>query len=317
MNLKEFSDKLFSYDSALIFCHNRPDGDTLGCGLALKAAFAQKGKKADIVCVSDIPLKFGFLLSGVRIFKPNEIEEKYAAHVAVDCSAEMMINDAYSLFVKNTETFNVDHHVSNTKYAKYNYVENTGACCEILYGILKYAGVMTDKYISDCLTLGIVTDTGNFMHGNTTENTLSVAGKLLASGAALHDISYRMFKSQPKSRATLHSRVMSRMKFYENDRVALISILKKDLEECSATSDMTEGFIDFPLSVDGVEVAVSLLENRENSYKISLRSKGRVNVNEIAASFGGGGHDLASGCVICGFYEDVKDKIIRAISLSL
>ena len=79
---------------------------------------------------------------------------------------------------------------------------------------------------------------------------------------------------------------------------------------------MTEGFIDFPLSIEGVEVAVSIMEAKENSYKISLRSKGKINVNEIASFFGGGGHVLASGCMISGFYEDVKDKLIRAISIN-
>ena len=93
--------------------------------------------------------------------------------------------------------------------------------------------------------------------------------------------------------------------------------MRKDLAEFGATQDLTEGFIDYPLSVDGVEVAVSILENKDNSYKISLRSKGKVNVNEVAASFGGGGRILASGCMISGFYEDVKDKIIREIGFQL
>ena len=80
---------------------------------------------------------------------------------------------------------------------------------------------------------------------------------------------------------------------------------------------MTEGFIDYPLSVNGVEVAVSIMENKDNCYKVSLRSKGRVNVNEVASAFGGGGHILASGCLISGFYEDVKDKLIREIGFQL
>ena len=107
------------------------------------------------------------------------------------------------------------------------------------------------------------------------------------------------------------------MRFFSDGKIAIINVTRKDVSDFNATQDMTEGFIDYPLSVNGVEVAVSIMENKDNCYKVSLRSKGRVNVNEVASAFGGGGHILASGCLISGFYEDVKDKLIREIGFQL
>ena len=317
MTINEISAKLFSFNNYLIFCHTRPDGDTLGCAFALKMVLEKLGKEANIVCASPIPQKFGIFAESSSVLLPENISDVYDAHVAVDCSTANMIADSYLIFQKNPISFNIDHHISNTRYAAYNYIEDTAACCEILYKIIIASGCEIDNEIANRLLLGISTDTGNFMPNNVTENTLSTAAKLVAAGGDLHKIAYKMFKSQPVERATLFAQIISRMRFYEDGKIAIITIMQKDLRDHSATQDMTEGFIDFPLSVDGVEVAVSLLEYRQNQYKVSLRSKGVVNVNEVAASFGGGGHVLASGCMISGFYEDVKDKLIRIIGFQL
>ena len=317
MILKDIADKLKACKSILIFCHTRPDGDTLGSAYALKKAFENSGKIAEVICDSPIPEKFSFLGFKDEIASVKTLDDPFDAFVAVDCSTEGMIGDNYALFSKKTETFNIDHHVSNTRYAKYNYVEDRAASCEIIYELLLYLGGEISKYVADCLLLGISTDTGHFMHSNATAKTFAIASKLIEAGADAHEIGVKMFKSQSISRALLQADIMSKMKFYEEGKIALIAVMKSDIEKHGATSDETEGFIDYPLSVDGVEVAVSILENKQNCYKISLRSKGRVNVNEIAATFGGGGHVLASGCMIFGFFEDVKDKILRAISISL
>ena len=317
MTLKDVAAKLKALDSILIFCHTRPDGDTLGGAFALKKSFEAMGKTADVVCDSPIPEKFSYLRFNEEAASVNDKTKSYSAFVAVDCSTEGMLGENYAVFSKKAETFNIDHHVSNTKYAKYNYVEDRAACSEIIYELILLLGAKIDENAANCLLLGISTDTGHFMHSNATSETFSIASKLISLGADAHEIAVKMFKTQSKERALLQADVMSRMKFYEDGKIALIAIMKSDIEKHGATSDLTEGFIDYPLSVSGVEVAVSILESKENCYKISLRSRGKVNVNEIAVSFGGGGHILASGCMIFGFFEDVKDKILRAISLSL
>lgn len=314
ITLKEIAAEIKKNKSVLIFSHARPDGDTLGSAMAVKTALRILGIESEVVCASDIPDKYSIFPSFKTIKKPFEIAKKYSAHLSVDISVESMFGDSYQLYTKNANLFNIDHHVSNSRYAKYNYIEDRAACTEIIYEFIGFLGVKITPEIADYLVLGIITDTGNFVHSNVTENTLAVSSRLVAYGAKLHDITYQMFKNQTKARALLFGRVISKIRFFLDDKLAVISILKEDFDAIGASQDITEGFIDFPLSIEGVEVAVSIMQSKENAYKISLRSKGRVNVNEVASVFGGGGHILASGCMICGFYEDVKDKIIKAVS---
>ncbi|MBQ7373571.1 MAG: bifunctional oligoribonuclease/PAP phosphatase NrnA [Clostridia bacterium] len=317
MTLKDVAVELKKRSKILIFCHNRPDGDTLGSAFALKHALEQvDGKVAKIVCSQAVPEKYGVLDFIGKTYLPTEINESFDCHISVDCASEMMLGDSYALYKKHSITINVDHHVSNERYAKMNYVEDRASCCEIIYGLINYLNREKTESVVNSLLLGVVTDTGNFMHNNVTESTLQIASELVKIGANLHKISYAMFKNQKIERAKLYAHVIGGMRFFEYGKIAIISIFKRDFETFSATQDMTEGFIDFPLSVEGVEVAVSIMETKENAYKISLRSKGKINVNEVASIFGGGGHILASGCLIHGFYEDVKDKIIRAISIN-
>ena len=317
MTITEISSQILKLNKVLIFSHNRPDGDTVGSATALRLALLKLGKTACLVCDSDIPEKF-FIVNGASEFLRTEaVTDEYDGFIAVDCSTSSMFNGAYNLFTKNKNNFNIDHHVSNTNYAKFNCVEDRASCCELMFDVIKSLGVEIDKDIADCLILGIVTDTGNFAHSNVTASTLEYASKLVENGANLHLISQKMFKDQSKNRANLYARTISNIRYYLEDKVGIIVITKKDLQECNAVDTMTEGFIDFPLTVRTVEVAISMLEVADKRYKISFRSKGKVNVNEIASIYGGGGHILASGAMLSGYLEDIIDKLVYNVKQRL
>ena len=312
MTITDFASKIADFKSALIFSHVRPDGDTIGCAMALKEGLRSLGIRAETICAADIPSKYsGFPLAAEYLHDAEKGE--YEAHIAVDCSTEQMFSNLSPLFFSTKNTFNLDHHVSNTKYARRNCVIDSASCCENVYMLLKELGVEITASIANSLMLGIVTDTGCFAHKNVTAATLSAAAELLAAGADLNHINYAMFKAQPIERARLFSRVTAGMKTFHDGQLAVIAVRAADFAATGATPDMTEGFIDFPLSVNGVEVAVSIMETNENTFKISYRSKGKVNVNQVAATFGGGGHILASGCMLNGFFEDVLDKIVFTV----
>ncbi|MBR2377497.1 MAG: bifunctional oligoribonuclease/PAP phosphatase NrnA [Clostridia bacterium] len=317
MTITEIASKIKGLKSALIFSHVRPDGDTIGSATALRNALISLGINADLVCDSPIPEKFSFI-DGVGCYvTPDKITKEYDGYIAVDCSVSSMFGGAYSLFIKNKNTFNIDHHVSNAKYAKYNYVFDNSSNCENVYELLGALNVDITEDIANSLLLGIVTDTGNFAHSNTTAKTLANASDLVSKDANLNYIIYKMFKEQSKARAKLYARVISNATYYLEDRVGVLVINKSDLEEFGAVENMTEGFIDFPMTVIGVEVAISLLEVGDKRYKISLRSKGKVNVNEIASLYGGGGHILASGAMLNGYKEDIIDKLVYNVSQRL
>ena len=203
----------------------------------------------------------------------------------------------------------IDHHISNSRYASKNYVENTGACCEILYEFIKLLNVTINADIATSLMTGIVTDTGNFSHSNVTNNTMKIAYELFSIGASLHVITKNVFNTQSKERAKLYAKVISNMRYLLNGKMTVLVITLNDIKEANGDVSMTEGFIDFALSIDTCEVAVSILQINDKSYKISFRSKGKVNVNEVASLYGGGGHILASGAMMNGYLEDIIDKL--------
>ena len=311
MTIKDFAREIRGISSALIFSHTRPDGDTLGSNMALKLGLESLGIKADMICPAPVPEKYSdYPLAKCFCLEP---QAEYDAHIAVDCSTEQMLAHLSALFFTCKKTFNLDHHVSNTRYAKTNLVIDNAACCENVFELLKALDVKITKEIAECLLLGVVTNTGCFAHKNVTPRTLMAASELVGAGADLNAVNYRMFRAQKIERARLFSKVTSGMKLYHDGKLAMITIRDSDFQATGAPPDMTEGFIDYPLSVLGVEVAVSVMETGDKRFKISYRSKGRVNVNEIASTFGGGGHILASGSMLNGYFEDVVDKLVFTV----
>ena len=312
MRIEEMATQLKKLRSAVIFCHMRPDGDTLGAAMGLKCMLEDNGARVSVVCESRIPEKFLFLegMDGITDM-PDESAEAY---IAVDTSNESRLGRLERAFVSaRKKKFNIDHHVSNSRYGDYWYVEDCAAASEVMTVLAESFGPLSKK-AAEYLLLGISSDTGNFSHSNVTERTFACAAKLTALGADIHKIYYNVFKRQDAARAKLYGRTMSAIRYEQDGKIAFICVTQKDLSECGASADVTEGFIDFPLSVIGVEVACSLLEVGRNSYKISLRSSGKADVNKIAAVYGGGGHVLASGCMISGSMEGVIDKLRYTVS---
>ena len=203
--------------------------------------------------------------------------------------------------------------MSNTRFAKYNYITDTSSNCENVYKIIKELGVTPDKDMANLLLMGILTDTGNFVHKNVTSETLYVAGEMVGFGADINDISYRMFSVQTKARAKLFGITMSKIKYFLDDRLAIATVFNRDLKETCAKRDETEGFIDFIMGIEGVKVGIILCEMDNGSFKVSLRSNG-PDVSKVAELYGGGGHVLASGCQISGDYYEVVDKLVSSVS---
>ncbi len=314
----EIAEKLKKANSVAIFCHARPDGDALGAGLALFLAFQNAGKRAVMCCEDLPPEKFDFLHVMKQVRRGLPTKADYDTFISVDCadvSRMGVFADAYSKFAG--ATVNVDHHVSNSGFAKYNYVIDCPATCEVLTDLFEVAGFEITKDIADLLLLGLITDSGNFTHCDVGENTFKAAAKLRAAGGDVNLINYMMFSRQPKQRALLYGRVMNKIRFALDDKLTFIVTTLEDMEQTGADKSLTEGFVDFPLTIDGVEVSISLMEVKKRHYKVSFRSKGKVNVNAVAGIFGGGGHILASGCVLNGEFEEVIEKLEFAVRQNL
>ena len=311
MTIKDTANILKSFGSALIFCHQRPDGDTLSCAFALKKAYERSGVKADVVCSDPVPKKY----ADTGLFGETSLiaRDGYDGYVAVDCASSDMLATNEKFFLTKPRTVVIDHHATNTRFGKNNYVDCVSACAINVYRIIEAMGVTVDADIADTLLLGILTDTGSFGHSNTDPQTLRAAADLIDRGADLVRLNRLLFKSQSRARSDLYLEVMSAMKFYHGDRFAIIYTSQKMLDERGLTRADTEGFVDYPLTIGSVEVCAAVSEAAGNGYKISLRSK-NIDVAEIARLFGGGGHKNASGFMLFGFLEDVFDKLVFTIA---
>ena len=314
ISISELAKKLSGETSVAIFCHVRPDGDAVGSACAFKNLLSKVVVKAQAFCDDFIPEKF-IPFTGENAFS-EKLDDSYSALVAVDSAEIQRLGKYAEFFASHKNTYNIDHHISNTRYAKVNYVCDKSANALNIYDIGVALNVEFDVQTANLLAMGIMTDTGNFTPKNVGNEALNVASVLVEKGADLNAIYYENFKKQTKARAKLFGLVMSKIRYFHNDRLAVATILQKDVEGCGAHPSETEGFVDFIMGIDSVEVGATVMEVGANKYKISLRSKG-VNVNAVASSFGGGGHILASGCQINGEYEEVVDKLSFAVSREL
>ena len=314
--LQQIADRIRQAKRVVIVGHMRPDGDAFGSALALSCALKKLNISTQVCVESDIPSNLTFV-EGIEKVQKAPLGE-YDLFVAVDCSEDHRLGALQEeLFLakrKRIDTINVDHHISNGRFAKYNYVRECAANCMNIATLIKCLGVGLDKEIAGYLLLGLLTDSGNFSHDDVDEEALLLAAELVKAGADICHLNYHLFKKQPKARAALFGKVMSGIRYYHDNRFAVAVIEKKMMEACGADIGMTEGFVDFPLNVDTVEVAATLLETKKGSYKISLRSKTYADVNKIAGCYGGGGHVRAAGCMLFGDVEDVLDRLSYTVS---
>lgn len=315
-SLEQIASRIKNAKSVVIFTHMRPDGDALGSALALSSALDFLKTPHQVCVETEIPSNLTFLQGVEKIQKKPKGE--YDLLITLDCSDEQRLGQLTEEYFiakrKKIDTINIDHHISNTRFAKYNFVKTCSANCMHMATLIQYLGAPLDKKTAEYLLVGLLTDSGDFSHDDVTEETLNLAAKLVKSGADIRYYNYMLFKRQSKARAALYAKTMSGVRYYHDSRFAVIVITKQNMQACGADDGMTEGFVDFPLNVDTVEVAASLLEIKKGQYKISLRSKEYADVNKIAGVYGGGGHVRAAGCMLFGDVEEVLDKLSYTVS---
>ena len=315
-SLQEIANRIKQAKRVAIFTHMRPDGDAFGSSLALARAVRTLGLQAEVCVETDIPSNLSFLKGIDEVQKSPQTD--YDLLITVDCSELTRLGALTDEFGRATrkqvDTVNIDHHISNTRYAKFNFVRECSANCMNIANLIECLDVPFDTMTAEYLLVGLLTDSGNFAHDDVNGETLSLAAKLVDAGADIRYYHYNLFKKQPKARAALFAMTMSGIRYFFNDRFALITITQEAMKKCGADNGMTEGFVDFPLNVDGVEVAASVMEVKYRQYKISLRAKEYADVNKIAGVFGGGGHIRAAGCMLFGDLEEVIDRLSYAVS---
>jgi len=298
--------------------HIRPDGDCVGSQLGLTLALLNEGKK--VVCWNEdqIPQKYRFLDQDEVIQKPKR-GLKFDCVIATDAASFERLGAVGECITDRKLFINIDHHESNTRYADLNWVSaRESSTGELIFRLLQTAKWPITKPIADCLFTAVSTDTGSFQYPSTRPATYHVAGELVRRGADLARITDEVYQSYPLSRARLLRHVYSHFRLTDNNQIAYFWLKKADFARTGADSSDSEGLIDHIRAIEPVIVACVFEEIEPELTRISLRSKNEnVNVNEIAAQFGGGGHPAAAGARIPGPPLVVQRKVIAAIKRGL
>ncbi len=309
LNPKQVAAILAEQDNITILTHFHPDGDTLGSALALLRALRKMGKKVNFVNNDPVHRKYAYLWKGL---KKQDFEEKFV--VAVDIATEELLGDALKEQYAGKIDLSIDHHPSNTMFAKDTCLEGeSAAAAEIIYYVIKELGVEFDGDMASCIYTGISTDTGCFKFRNTTARTFYIAGIMKELGADTETINEVMFEIKTRGELELERIMLEGMDYYFDDKLAIAVITQDMYKQTGTSEDECEYIASIPRQVAGVYVGVTIRERTNGTYKASVRTKPPIDASEICRAFGGGGHMNAAGCRFDGTLEEFKNKFITVV----
>lgn len=313
LTITECAEHLKNADNILILMHRSPDGDAVGSGYALAYALRSIGKNAQPVCSDNIPPKYSYITNGLDVqnFEPEYI-------VTVDLSDTQLFGDKLMQY-KDKIDLCIDHHFSNTGYAKYGIVDgNAGACAQIVKKIIDAMNIPIDKNIANAVFTAIATDTGCFKYSNADAESYQMAAEMIAYGADSFFINRLMFDTKSRSRLELERLALNSLKYYNDEKIAVIFITKEMLEKSGADDNDTEGISGIPRQIEGVKIGITIREKDNCNFRISVRSAGDIDVSEICSQFGGGGHKAAAGCtIVTDTLSDAERQITEATGAAL
>lgn len=316
--LAQIAEALRAHESFVIMSHFRPDGDALGCEIALGLCLKQMGKKVAVWNQDGMLEKFRFLPGSDLVVTPPAADaaREFDVAIALDTAVQERVGTCLQGVKQAKLWINLDHHVSNPRYGDLAYVDATApATGQILYELVRSQNLPLTHAMADNLFAAISTDTGSFQYPNTTARTYEIAAELVKAGANVGQLSQRLYETHPRRRVGLLRELLNVMKFTCEDRVASFSLSIAAAEKVGAQPEDNEGLIDHIRAIEGVVVAAFIEELPEGRVRISLRSKDprTADVCRICQQFGGGGHTLAAGARIRGSLAEVEAKVLTAI----
>lgn len=304
--------RLLAADDILLICHKNPDGDTLGAAGALFHALSTMEKRVAVLCADEIPHRYDYL--GLSLFD-GSFQPRYVA--AVDLAGPQLFGEAAYSYASRCDLC-IDHHGSNSAYADALLLDNTAAaCCEVVLKVLEEMRADITPKIADCLYTGVSTDTGCFRFTNTTPATHRTAARLMELGANVIWLNQLLFESKSRSRLEIERLALSTLEYHFGDRCALIYITREMIATTGADGTDLEGITAIPKAIEGVAVGITMRQQMNGGYKISVRTTQEYDAAAICARLGGGGHRQAAGCEIFGELKNAKAAVLAEVEKSL
>lgn len=312
ITLESAAKPLLSKDKILILTHRSPDGDTIGSGYALAMALRKLGKSVKVDCTDPFPEKYSYFTDKLEKL---EFDEEFV--VSVDIADTKLLGEKLSDYADKIDLC-IDHHGSNTKYAKEYYVEaSAAAAAQVIAKLIRLMNVEFDKDIANAIYTGITTDTGCFRYTNVTAETHRIAADMIDCGAESGMINRLMFETKSRSRLEIERRVMDSIQFYLDGRCAIAYATIDMMKESGAVDSDMEGVSSLPRQIEGVMAGITLREKNNGKFKVSVRTTDELDASAICANFGGGGHKAAAGCMITGTLNEAIEQIIEVVRQAL
>jgi phosphoesterase RecJ-like protein len=302
----------------LLTSHARPDGDAIGSVLALAEILDQLGRRVDIVLSDPIPATYSTLPNLHRIHHATSANDVVAdpgvPAILLECDG---IARTGLLGLEGRTLINIDHHASGRPFGSVNWIdEHACAVAAMVYRIAVAANVEITPSMATCLYAAILSDTGAFTYSSTTADTFALVHDLAAHGANPSQIARDIYFSNPATKIRLLGIALSNLQ--TEDDLAWTWVTGEDMERIGAIAEDCEGVVNYLISIAGVESAVFLREVADASqFRLSIRSKGKLDVAQIAEHFGGGGHRSASGCIIDGPLDVATERILTQLRTGL
>lgn len=312
LSLRQLARFLKKHNNYIILTHASPDGDTLGSAYALYYALNEIGKAACVLCPDVIPQKYDYFVR-----KTNHIMRENATVVAVDVADERLLGALREEFAGEIDLC-IDHHISNTRFAKNLYLDDAAAAtAQSIYELIMRMKVNMNDITAKAIYTGLATDTGCFKYSNVTAKTHIIAAMLYDYNIDAAEINRLMFDTKSKRLLNLEKMVLDAAEFHFDDRCVILPVTAQMQKTTGCSGTELESIAIISRSVEGVKVGVTLKQIDDNEFKVSLRTYKPLDASAICKSLGGGGHKGAAGATVNGNLDEVKALVLSAVNKAL
>ena len=313
--LAQIADAITQKQRFVVSSHSRPDGDSIGSQLAFAYALRALGKDVTLVNRDAAPPPLMAFPGVPTIQIADSVSGEFDAAVIMECG------DIARPGVAGLERYfliNIDHHPGNTGYGAINWFDESAAACgEMVFDLVNALGVPMTIEIATHIYLAILTDTGSFHYSSISPRTFDICRQLLEAGVDPVGVARSVYDSSNMGRLKLFGAVLSAMQIDPSGRIAIVYLDHEMARAAGGTYDDTEGLINLPLTVKEIQSVVFFKQNEGNSYRVSMRSKGDIDIGTVAVQHGGGGHKNAAGCSVDGPIDILRKQFVEEIEQAI
>lgn len=296
-SLKKIKEKISRANGITIACHINPDGDCIGSLLALGLGLSALGKKVYLVSQDGVPLRYRKLPWARRI--KRRAQKLTDMVISVDCNASEMIGRPYEALRKAADILEIDHHAYRRPFGNLSFVDTKAAAVgELVYTLLRFLKIGISQEIAQNILTSIIVETNAFRLPSVRPLTFRICSELVGAGVDYHRLSEMVYWSKTKQAAVLCGLCMSRLKLLAHNQIAWSSISREEIAKIKGREEDVDSVANDMLAIHSVGIAILFREKSRKLLRVSLRSKGRINIASLAYKYGGGGHFDSAGCLI-------------------